>query len=111
MPNLSAGYRLAASRCPPAGLRFTNSEGDGLQVNVPGLDVQQANLQSIDIGTAKIGPISVGDLLISNTDFTLSAAHVLHVFRVYPGGHDQGVWTTHAATWLAAAVDHLARAS
>ncbi len=48
-----------------------------MQVNVPGLDVQQANLQSIDIGTAKIGPISVGDLLISNTDFTLSAAHVL----------------------------------
>jgi hypothetical protein len=40
---------------------------------VPGLDAQQANLQSIDIGTARIGPISVGELVLSNTDFTMSA--------------------------------------
>jgi enterochelin esterase-like enzyme len=40
----------------------------------------------------------------------LKAAHVPHVFRVYPGGHEQSVWTTHARAWLAFAVDHLARA-
>jgi hypothetical protein len=45
-----------------------------LQVKVPALDVQQANLQGIDIGQVAIGPITVGDLIINNADFTLSAA-------------------------------------
>jgi hypothetical protein len=31
------------------------------------------------------------------------------VFRVYAGGHEQSVWTSHARAWLALAVDHLAR--
>jgi hypothetical protein len=34
---------------------------------------------------------------------------VPHLFRIYPGGHEQSVWTAHARAWLAAAVDHLAR--
>jgi enterochelin esterase-like enzyme len=40
-------------------------------------------------------------------DRELSAARVPHVFRVYPGGHEQSVWSAHAKTWLALAVDHL----
>jgi hypothetical protein len=36
-----------------------------LQVKVPALDVQQANLQGIDIGQVAIGPITVGDLVIN----------------------------------------------
>jgi len=42
-------------------------------------------------------------------DRELSAAHVPHVFRVYAGGHEQSVWTSHARAWLALAVDHLGR--
>ena len=37
----------------------------------------------------------------------LTAAGVPHVFRVYPGGHEQSVWTAHARAWIASAVDHL----
>jgi enterochelin esterase-like enzyme len=40
-------------------------------------------------------------------DRELTAAHVPHVFRVYPGGHEQSVWSAHAKAWLALAVDHL----
>ncbi len=40
----------------------------------------------------------------------LTAAHVPHVFHVYAGGHQQNVFATHAAPWLALALDHLARA-
>jgi enterochelin esterase-like enzyme len=39
----------------------------------------------------------------------LTAARVPHFFRVYPGGHEQGVWKAHARAWLAVAIDHLAR--
>jgi S-formylglutathione hydrolase FrmB len=41
-------------------------------------------------------------------DKELDAARVPHVFRVYAGGHEQSVWTSHARAWLALAVDHLA---
>jgi S-formylglutathione hydrolase FrmB len=44
-------------------------------------------------------------------DRELKAAHVPHVFRIYPGGHAQSVWQSHARAWLAVAVDHLAPAS
>jgi enterochelin esterase-like enzyme len=37
----------------------------------------------------------------------LNAARIPHVFRVYPGGHEQSVWSVHAQAWLALAVDHL----
>lgn len=40
----------------------------------------------------------------------LSKAHVPHVFKLYPGGHDQRVWTQHATAWLDLALNHLARA-
>jgi hypothetical protein len=48
-----------------------------LQVNVPALDVQQANLQGIDIGHVAIGPITVGDLVLNNMDFSMSAAQAV----------------------------------
>jgi S-formylglutathione hydrolase FrmB len=41
-------------------------------------------------------------------DRELKAAGVPHIFRIYPGGHEQAVWTAHAKAWLAVAVDHLA---
>lgn len=44
-------------------------------------------------------------------DRELDAARVPHVFRVYPGGHEQKVWQSHARAWLAFAVDHLAAVS
>jgi enterochelin esterase-like enzyme len=44
-------------------------------------------------------------------DRELDAAHVPHVFRVYDGGHEQSIWTSHARAWLALAVDHLARSA
>ena len=40
-------------------------------------------------------------------DRELDAARVRHVFRLYAGGHEQSVWTSHARAWLALAVDHL----
>jgi S-formylglutathione hydrolase FrmB len=46
-----------------------------------------------------------------NRDFhrELTAAGVPHLFRMYPGGHETSVWSTHARAWLAVAVDHLAQ--
>jgi enterochelin esterase-like enzyme len=35
---------------------------------------------------------------------------VAHVFRAYPGGHDQSLWQRYAAAWLRLALGHLARA-
>ena len=46
-------------------------------VNVPQIDVQQAGLQTVDIGQAALGPITVGDLTINNTDFSLNAGHAI----------------------------------
>lgn len=43
-------------------------------------------------------------------DDELSNAHVPHLFKLYPGGHEQRVWTQHAAAWLALALNHLAPA-
>jgi enterochelin esterase-like enzyme len=42
-------------------------------------------------------------------DRELDAAGVPHVFRIYPGAHDQSVWRAHARAWLALALDHLRR--
>ena len=39
-------------------------------------------------------------------DRELRAAGVPHVFRVYPGAHEQSVWQMHAAAWLRLALDH-----
>jgi putative tributyrin esterase len=41
----------------------------------------------------------------------LTAAAVRHVFRIYPGAHEQSVWQRYAKPWLALALDHLAPAS
>ena len=43
-------------------------------------------------------------------DRELDRARVGHVFRVYPGGHQQSVWQAHAAAWLNLALRHLAAA-
>jgi len=40
----------------------------------------------------------------------LSKAGVAHVFRAYPGGHDQRLWQQYAAPWLELALVHLAPA-
>jgi S-formylglutathione hydrolase FrmB len=37
----------------------------------------------------------------------LDQAGVRHVFRVYPGGHQQSLWAAHASPWLSAALAHL----
>jgi enterochelin esterase-like enzyme len=42
-------------------------------------------------------------------DRELSDAGIPHVFRLYSGGHDQTVWSTHAPQWLSLALNHLAR--
>ena len=43
-------------------------------------------------------------------DRELDRARVPHVFHVYPGGHQQTVWTAHARVWLELALDHLSAA-
>jgi enterochelin esterase-like enzyme len=40
----------------------------------------------------------------------LEAARVPHLFKLYPGAHEQRVWDAHARAWLALAVEHLAHA-
>jgi enterochelin esterase-like enzyme len=40
----------------------------------------------------------------------LAAAGVPHVFRLYPGAHEQRLWSAHARQWLGLAVAHLAHA-
>jgi S-formylglutathione hydrolase FrmB len=37
----------------------------------------------------------------------LSEAGIVHVFRAYPGGHDQQLWQRYAAAWLELALVHL----
>ena len=44
-------------------------------------------------------------------DHELTAAHVPHVFAVYPGGHQTSVWKAHAEGWLAMALRRLTAAS
>jgi enterochelin esterase-like enzyme len=38
----------------------------------------------------------------------LTRAGIPHVFRVYPGAHDQSLWQREAAPWLGLALSHLA---
>jgi len=40
-------------------------------------------------------------------DRELSAAHLEHVFAVYPGGHSTALWASHATHWLAMGLNHL----
>jgi enterochelin esterase-like enzyme len=42
-------------------------------------------------------------------DTDLRAAHIAHVFDVYPGGHETSLWQGHAVAWLRMALTHLAR--
>jgi enterochelin esterase-like enzyme len=44
-------------------------------------------------------------------DVELSRLRIPHVFRVYPGGHDQRLWSAHAVQWLSLALGHLASAT
>ena len=43
-------------------------------------------------------------------DAELKAAHVPHLFRIYAGAHEQGLWSAHAKAWLGLALQHLAAA-
>jgi S-formylglutathione hydrolase FrmB len=43
-------------------------------------------------------------------DTELAAAHVPHVFELYPGAHQATVWRAHASQWLGLALSHLAPA-
>lgn len=38
----------------------------------------------------------------------LSAAGIAHVFRLYPGGHTQQLWSSQATAWLTLALNHVA---
>ena len=40
----------------------------------------------------------------------LARAGIPHVFRLYPGGHEQALWGKHAAAWLSLALANLAPA-
>ena len=42
-------------------------------------------------------------------DHELSAAHVPHLFELYPGVHETSFWQAHARQWLGLALAHLAR--
>ena len=44
-------------------------------------------------------------------DDELREARVPHLFRLYPGAHEQAIWSAHAPAWLALALAHLARAT
>jgi S-formylglutathione hydrolase FrmB len=37
----------------------------------------------------------------------LTVARIPHVFRLYPGGHQQSLWSSQAKTWLGLALNHL----
>jgi S-formylglutathione hydrolase FrmB len=43
-------------------------------------------------------------------DREFTAARIPHLFRLYPGGHAQQLWSAQAPAWLGLAVDHLAPA-
>ncbi len=45
-----------------------------MKLKVPTLKAQQAKIQTIDLGEVGIGPITVANLVLSNADFTMSAA-------------------------------------
>jgi hypothetical protein len=67
-----------------------------LQVKIPAVDLQQANLSTIDIGQAKIGPINVDQLTISNTDLAMAASNiVMHHVTVVMFIHIELVITVH----------------
>ena len=44
-------------------------------------------------------------------DAELRAAGIPHLFRIYPGAHEQTVWQAHAVDWLTLALKHLAGGS
>jgi S-formylglutathione hydrolase FrmB len=43
-------------------------------------------------------------------DAELTIARVPHLFRIYPGAHEQALWSAHARAWLGIALEHLAAA-
>ena len=52
-------------------------------------------------------PTFVSDNL--QLDRQLTAAHVPHVFDLYPGAHTSALWQAHAVRWLGMALNQLAR--
>jgi hypothetical protein len=50
-------------------------EGTPVLAKVPKLDAQHAGLQAVSVGQVAIGPITVGQLVLNGTDFSMSGAH------------------------------------
>lgn len=50
-------------------------------------------------------PLFVRENQVLNEE--LSSAGVAHVFRLYPGGHQQSLWSSQATSWLTLALNHL----
>lgn len=48
-----------------------------MQINVPKADIQQAGLKTISVGEVALGPITVGELVLNGTNFSLSGAQAL----------------------------------
>jgi enterochelin esterase-like enzyme len=44
-------------------------------------------------------------------DRELTSAKVPHVFRLYAGGHEHGLWEREAPAWIRLAAAHLVRSS
>lgn len=55
---------------------------------------------------------SYAQFVTENEQFNqeLSAAGINHVFRLYPGGHSQSLWSGQAPAWLRMALNHLSPA-
>jgi enterochelin esterase-like enzyme len=53
---------------------------------------------------------SDNEVLAVNEQFdrSLTASHIRHVFRTYPGGHTHSLWLREAPTWLSLALNFLA---
>lgn len=64
--------------------------------NVPELDIQRASLTTISVGQVAIGPITVGEVLLNNADFSMSAAQgVLQNVSVTVTIHVSLSWHVH----------------
>jgi S-formylglutathione hydrolase FrmB len=62
---------------------------------------------SIDFYIGRSDP--TGSFVAENEQLNreLTAAGIPHVFKLYPGGHEQSLWSSEATTWLGLALNHL----
>lgn len=52
---------------------------------------------------------TTGSFVTENEELNheLTVAGIPHVFKLYPGGHQQSLWSSEATTWLGLAINHL----